>query len=36
VLVAAGAPLGEPQHVRVALRDRAASKRLLSALDKAL
>jgi histidinol-phosphate aminotransferase len=34
VLVAAGAALGEPAHVRIALRDRAASARLLSALDK--
>jgi histidinol-phosphate aminotransferase len=36
VLVAAGAALGEPQHVRIALRDQAASERLLSALDKSL
>jgi histidinol-phosphate aminotransferase len=36
VLVAAGAALDEPQHVRIALRDRAASTRLLSAIDKAL
>jgi histidinol-phosphate aminotransferase len=36
VLVAAGAALGEPRHVRVAIRDRAASQRLLAALDKAL
>jgi histidinol-phosphate aminotransferase len=36
VLVAAGAPLGEPRHVRIALRNAAASERLLSALDKAL
>jgi histidinol-phosphate aminotransferase len=36
VLVAAGAALGEPSHVRIALRDRAASTRLLSALDKVL
>jgi histidinol-phosphate aminotransferase len=34
VLVAAGAPLGEPRHVRIAIRDHAASERLLSALDK--
>jgi histidinol-phosphate aminotransferase len=36
VLVAAGAALGEPGRVRIALRDRVASTRLLSALDKAL
>jgi histidinol-phosphate aminotransferase len=36
VLIAAGAALGEPRHVRVALRDAAASHRLLAALDKAL
>ncbi len=36
VLVADGAPLGEPQHVRIALRNRAASARLASAIDKAL
>ena len=36
LLVADGAPLGEPQHVRIALRNRAASTRLLSAIDKAL
>jgi histidinol-phosphate aminotransferase len=35
VLVAAGAALGEPQHVRIALRDAPASRRLLAALDKA-
>jgi histidinol-phosphate aminotransferase len=34
VLIAAGAPLGEPRHVRIAIRDHAASERLLSALDK--
>ena len=36
VLVAAGAALGEPHHVRIAIRDRAASSRLLSAVDKTL
>jgi histidinol-phosphate aminotransferase len=35
VLVAAGAALGEPRHVRISLRNRAASDRLLDALDKA-
>lgn len=34
VLIAAGAPLGEPRHVRIALRDAAASTRLLDAVDK--
>jgi histidinol-phosphate aminotransferase len=34
VLVTAGAALGEPGHVRIALRDRIASKRVLSALEK--
>ncbi len=33
VLVAAGGALGEPRHVRVSLLDRAASTRLLGALD---
>jgi histidinol-phosphate aminotransferase len=36
VLVAAGAALGAPDHVRIALHNRAASVRLLSAIDKAL
>ncbi len=35
VLVAAGAALGEPRHIRASLRNRAASDRLLDALDKA-
>jgi histidinol-phosphate aminotransferase len=36
VLVAAGGALGEPRHGRIAIRDEAASTRLLSALDRAL
>jgi histidinol-phosphate aminotransferase len=36
VLIAAGAPLGEPRHVRIAIRDHAASERLLAAVDKTL
>jgi histidinol-phosphate aminotransferase len=36
VLVAAGAALGEPRHVRIGIRDRSASERLLGAVDKAL
>ncbi len=36
VLVAAGAGLGEPRHVRIALRNTAATTRVLSAVDKAL
>ena len=36
VLVAAGAALGEPNHVRIAIRDSASSSRLLSAVDKTL
>jgi histidinol-phosphate aminotransferase len=36
VLIAAGAPLGEPRHVRITIRDHAASGRLLSALDKTI
>ncbi len=36
ILIAAGAALGEPRHVRIALRDSAASGRLLEAIDKSL
>ncbi|MHB1537523.1 MAG: pyridoxal phosphate-dependent aminotransferase [Solirubrobacteraceae bacterium] len=36
VLVASGAPLGEPRHMRISIRDAAASARLLSALDNVL
>lgn len=36
VLVAAGAALGEPHHVRIAIYHSAATDRLLSAIDKAL
>ena len=36
VLVAAGAALGEPRHVRIAIRESAASERTLGAIDKAL
>jgi histidinol-phosphate aminotransferase len=36
VLVAAGDALGEPRHVRVAIRGASASQRLLSAIDKTL
>jgi len=36
VLVAVGAALGEPQHVRLSIRGPAASARLLDAIDKAL
>jgi histidinol-phosphate aminotransferase len=34
VLVAAGSALGEPHHLRIGLRNAAATDRLLSALDK--
>jgi histidinol-phosphate aminotransferase len=36
VLIAAGAPLGEHRHVRIALRNAATTQRLLDAVDKAL
>jgi histidinol-phosphate aminotransferase len=36
VLVAEGAALGEPLHVRIGIRDSDASARLLAAIDKAL
>ena len=36
VLVAAGDALGEPRHVRIAIRSQAASDRLLSTIDKAV
>jgi histidinol-phosphate aminotransferase len=36
ILVAAGDALGEPHHVRISIRDEAASARLLGALDRAL
>jgi len=36
VLVAAGAALGEPRHVRISLRNASATDRLLGAIDKAL
>jgi histidinol-phosphate aminotransferase len=36
ILVAEGDALGEPQHVRISIRDVAASTRLLAAIDKAL
>lgn len=36
ILVAAGDALGEPHHVRIAVRDEACSTRLLNAIDRAL
>ena len=36
VLVAAGDALGEPQHVRISLRSKAATDRLLNAVSKSL
>lgn len=36
IIVAAGAALGEPRHVRIAIHNEAASTRLLSSLDRAL
>jgi histidinol-phosphate aminotransferase len=36
VLVAEGAALGEPQHVRIGIRNGASTTRLLAAIDKAL
>jgi histidinol-phosphate aminotransferase len=36
VLIAGGAALGEPRHVRIGLRNAAASERLLGAIDKTL
>jgi len=36
VLVAGGASLGEPRHVRIGVRNAAASDRLLDAIDKAI
>jgi histidinol-phosphate/aromatic aminotransferase/cobyric acid decarboxylase-like protein len=36
VLVAEGDALGEPDHVRIALRRSAATTRLLAAVDKAI
>jgi histidinol-phosphate aminotransferase len=36
ILVAAGDALGEPRHVRISIRDDAASTRLLNAIDRAL
>jgi len=36
ILVAGGAALGEPRHVRISLRDQTSTTRLLSAIDGAL
>jgi histidinol-phosphate aminotransferase len=36
ILVATGDALGEPRHVRIAVRDEASSTRLLNAIDRAL
>jgi histidinol-phosphate aminotransferase len=36
ILVAAGDALGEPRHVRIAVRDEASSTRLLNAIDRVL
>jgi len=36
ILVATGDALGEPHHVRIAIRDEASSARLLNAIDRAL
>lgn len=36
ILVASGSALGEPGHVRIALRDAAASTRLLEAIEKSV
>ncbi len=36
ILIAEGDALGEPQHVRIAIRNAAATSRLLAAIDKAL
>ncbi len=36
ILVAAGDALGEPRHVRIGLRSRVASERLLDAVDKSV